>query len=163
MPLAVKSPVAVTIGRRALDLPFTRLAVQDTPERPSNSVDFLYLDYADDPASQSLDLAEAYRLLAPQGLVRICAINLDEVVHAYLFNWITGDGSGQTRAQRLDRWLSGRSGLRNEEDMTAVLESAGFVEVRRFLPGAGSHPLFWDREQEHEHRLVLEARKPAAE
>ena len=87
------------------------MAVAELASQRPDSADFVYLDLADKPGQETPGLADIYRILAPKGLLRVCAIDLDEIVHAYLFDWRTGDGSGLTRAQRFEAIAQQCAGL----------------------------------------------------
>jgi len=107
-------------------------------------------------------VAASFRALRPLGTVRIATIDLDQIVHSYLFDWSDGHDAGVSRARRLNAAFRqpGLQFLYSEEELTDVLARAGFADMRRFGVGASSNPRFWNLEADRTQALILEATKP---
>jgi SAM-dependent methyltransferase len=108
-------------------------------------------------------LRELRRVLRPGGILRLSTPDLDAAVQDYAFS-TAQPNAAETRAQRLNIWFRrpDQAWVHNEEDLVAILEELGFADIRRFVPGAGSHPLFWDLDVGAAGLLVLEARRAKA-
>jgi hypothetical protein len=109
-------------------------------------------------------LLRVRRMLRPGGVLRLSTPDLDAVVQDYAFG-TTGTPSAPSRAQRLNQWFRSpdQAWTHNEEDLSEMLQGLGFVEIRRFVPGAGSHSLFWSLDAGAAGLLVLEARRAKAD
>jgi predicted SAM-dependent methyltransferase len=129
---------------------------------PDEAVDVVLIDniHCWDPLKIGVNLRAIKRMLRAGGLLRVSTPNLDAAVHAYLLDW---EGSRlESRAAYFNEWWRTTKAqfLFNEEELRRVLREAGFVDLRSFVPGASSDPLFWDAGDIDNMLLVLEARKP---
>jgi predicted SAM-dependent methyltransferase len=107
-------------------------------------------------------LALCARILTSFGLIRLITVDLDQVVHGYLFNWGRSEGVGLSRTERLNRAFRGPGicFLYGEEELSAALTEAGFREIRRFGLGGSSYPPFCNLPVDVSQGLILEAKKP---
>jgi SAM-dependent methyltransferase len=117
-----------------------------------------------DPDRAVAALLRIQRVLRPGGVLRLSTPDLDAAVQDYAFG-TTEHPSAASRAQRLNHWFRSpdQAWAHNEEDLTLMLQGLGFADIRRFVPGAGSHPLFWDLDAGAAGLLVLEARRTKAD
>ncbi len=106
-------------------------------------------------------LAACFRVLRPLGTLRIATLDLDRIVHTYLFNW-TDDDAGVSRTGKMNAAFQQRDlqYIFGEEELTTALTRAGFVEIQRLRAGASSHQRFWNLELDPAQALILEAKKP---
>lgn len=107
-------------------------------------------------------VAACFRVLKPLGTLRIATLDLDQIVHGYLFDWAGADDAGVSRTQRLNAAFreEGLQFLFGEEELTSLLARIGFVDIRRFGLGASAEERFWNLEPDYTQALILEARKP---
>jgi len=139
------------------DAPATQLA-----QYADASVDLLYFGTIHRFARETAEnfLADCFRVLKRFGTVRIATLDLDEIVHAYLFDWSEETGISRTRQLNAALRRPDTLFVYGEEELRDLLRQAGFREVGRFAPGASAHERFWNLETDAAQRLVLEARKP---
>jgi hypothetical protein len=106
-------------------------------------------------------LAACAAVLRTFGLIRIATIDLDQIIHGYLFDWGTNRGVNQSRTQRLNEAFCDPEicFIYSEEELRDALTEAGFKEIRRFGLGGSSYPVFWDLPIDSNQRLILEAKK----
>ncbi len=139
--------------------------LRDLARRADASIDLLYCGgiihrlHRQDGAKL---VAECLRVVTPLGCLRIATIDLDAIIHGYLFDWTDDAPAGESRTQRLDAAMRqpGVAFLYGEEELTALLAHAGFAAIIRFGAGASSEPKFWNLESDRSRVLALEARKP---
>lgn len=114
------------------------------------------------PADGEGLVAACFRALRSRGTLRVTTIDLDRIVHGYLFDWASMDDAGVSRTERLNTAFrdEGLQFLYGEEELTSLLARAGFVDIRRFGVGASAEERFWNLEPDHSQALILEARKP---
>jgi predicted SAM-dependent methyltransferase len=155
--------LAVTIG--AARPRFDQLDADQAELRPANSAEYIYCTEIEALTSADLRrvLSAAVRILRPKGVIRVATQDLDAVVYSYLLGPIGVPPTGVTRAQRFNEWRKNQAThfVFNEEDLSAELERAGFVDIWRLAAGASSLDIFVDCEPQDSGALVLEARKPA--
>src|SRR5438477_5475709 len=132
--------------------------------QPAESVEFVYCaSLLHRMARSEADdmLAACFHALRPLGTLRVATLDLDRIVHGYLFDW-TDLGDGLSRTGRLNAAIQ-RQDVKyifGEEELTTALIRAGFVEIQRFCAGASSHRRFWSLERDPDQTLILEAKKP---
>jgi predicted SAM-dependent methyltransferase len=153
-------PEKVTLFSQGANVPLHELANHD-----ASSFEFLYCEGLVHrmPWEEAEELLKAcFRVLKPFGLLRVTTIDIDRVVHGYLFDW-SDDATigGQSRTQRLNAAFRRADivFLYGEEELTNVLALAGFEQVRRFGVGASSDERFWNMESDRTYSLILEASK----
>jgi hypothetical protein len=107
-------------------------------------------------------LADCAAVLANAGLIRIATVDLDRIIHGYLFDWGAGKAAGISRTERVNNAFRdpGIHFLYSEEELRIALAKAGFKEVRRFGLGGSSYPPFWNLPIDSSQGLILEAKKP---
>ena len=107
-------------------------------------------------------LATCFRVLKPRGSVRVTTIDLDQIVHGYLFDWGGADDAGMSRTERFNAAFrdAGAQFIYGEEELTSVLARTGFADIRRFAIGASADERFWNLESDPAQTLILEASKP---
>lgn len=106
-------------------------------------------------------LATCFRVLKSRGSLRVTTVDLDQIVHGYLFDWAGIDDTGPSRTARLNAAFreGGAQFLYGEEELTALLARTGFADIRRFGIGASAEERFWNVESDHAQALILEAVK----
>lgn len=107
-------------------------------------------------------LKACFRVLKSCGLLRVTTIDIDRLVHGYLFDWVDDSiNGGQSRTQRLNAAFrqADIAFLYGEEELTNLLAQAGFEQISRFAAGASSDKRLWNLESDHTHSLILEASK----
>jgi predicted SAM-dependent methyltransferase len=106
--------------------------------------------------------AACFRALKPLGTVRVATIDLERIVHGYLFDWSDEHDAGASRTRRLNAAFrqAGLQFVYSEDELTDLLARVGFADIRRFDVGASSNPRFWNLEPDRTHALILEATKP---
>jgi predicted SAM-dependent methyltransferase len=113
-------------------------------------------------------LKEAYRVLHPQGVLRIAMPDLDDLVDSYQKDWRHMDWVAwpqfafiQTRAEMINiafRWW-GHQHLYNREELERALKSAGFCDIRFEIFGQSRHPELRGLETRLDSKLIAEAVK----
>jgi predicted SAM-dependent methyltransferase len=133
-----------------------------------NSADYIYSEHFIEHLSREEGLAmfkEIFRLLKPNGIMRVATPNLAELVDAYnkkqLNRWASWQPKSPCRILNdgLTSW--GHKFTYDEEEMINALTSCGFVDISSQPYGESSHPEL--RGLEHRPRqndLIMEARKP---
>ncbi len=110
-------------------------------------------------------LAECFRVLKPEGRIRIATPDLDYLVQKYSFDWKNQEWLNKnevnTRGQMLNIKMKscGHQYLYNEEDLLNQFKSCGFEEMHRFEFGVSSDKRLWNLESAHDSTLILEGIK----
>jgi predicted SAM-dependent methyltransferase len=111
-------------------------------------------------------LAECYRVLTPEGLIRISTPNLRYVVDCYIRNktdeWKDQGWVSETSCKMMNdcfyRW--GHKHIYDFEELIACLVKAGFVEIKYCEWKQSEHPEFFNIESRHFHQeLIVEGVK----
>ncbi len=138
----------------------THLDIKKTLKFPNNCLDALYSEHVIEHLSRevcSQFLREANRMLKPGGILRLVTPDLgfflkmmaDPFKHdaAVYLNWFAGDEC--TREYAAEMALNviigdhGHVHVYSEGILTAELQGAGFVEVKRFPVGESNHPFLF--------------------
>ena len=134
-----------------------------------NSVDLIYSEHFIEhlKIEQGVKIfAEFFRLLKPEGMVRIATPDLDHLVNKYMSDdwrnqdWLQKSYSWiQTRAEMINvcfkEW--GHQYLYNEEELIRRLKDAGFNNFSRRNLNESSHVDLQNLETRPDSRLIIEA------
>ena len=114
-------------------------------------------------------VSEFFRVLKPDGRIRIATLDLDYLVHRFNFDWSAQawlDHSPwstevKTRGEMLNTALRefGNRFVYNQEDLSTLLKAAGFKRIVRYQAGRSAERRFWDLETSPESLLILEGAK----
>lgn len=141
------------------------------------------IEHLAEPAAEGL-LRELHRILRPGGILRLTTPDLQKIIAIYKdrnpvvsqadYARYLDEGTGKTHerpAQILNDFLRlwGHRYVYDEEDLSARLLAAGFVDVVRREPGESDHEALGHLEQHgaaewvnHAEAMCLEAQRPAS-
>ena len=136
-----------------------------------NHLDLIYSEHVLEHVSYDTGvffLKEAYRVLRPQGVLRIAMPDLDDLVDNFQNDWRCMDWVKwpqfafiQTRAEMINiafRWWGHRH-LYNREELERALKSSGFKNIRFEAPGQSQHQDLRGLESRLDSKLIAEAVK----
>jgi predicted SAM-dependent methyltransferase len=136
-----------------------------------NYLDLIYSEHVLEHVSFEVGtffLEEAYRVLRPQGVLRVAMPDLDDLIESYQKDWRRMDWVKwpqfafiQTKAEMINiafRWW-GHQHLYNREELERALISAGFEDIRFEDYGKSRHPDLRGLETRLDSKLIAEAVK----